>query len=193
MQSDDRTPITGEQLRSTYLSPAMWHYLRKKVPHLSDMELEVRAEETLKFLGIATYCSGAIPVSKEIDEIWHYWILQTQEYKALCRAMHGQEFIHHSSNDYLEYADTNVRSRNSLLSDVRMLATYFSNYGPFYEPRVKYWLLASYLCEKRNWSVHQLNAWLTSSGHSRSPVYHSRSTLAEATQITAGSEAATNN
>lgn len=162
---------TGRQLCDAYLSPAMLHYFRKKILHLTDAELQARIEELLKFLGIATFCSGAIPVSRDIDEVWHYWILQTQEYEALCSSLPGGKFIHHTSNDYVEYFDKDVGRHDNLRLDVKMLATYFANYGPFEESRAKYWLLASHLIERHGWSVEQLNDWLASgSGADRTAV-----------------------
>jgi hypothetical protein len=157
---DDMT-ITNQQLRETFLTPAMQHYFARKLPHLSDAELNIRIEETLKFLAIAPQCSGSIPVSKEIDEIWHYWILQTQEYEQLCLLLPTAVFIHHSSNAYMESVDSKLSGHDSLLSHVKMLAAYVANYGPFEESRVKFWTLASELCEKCHWSTHDLNAWLT--------------------------------
>jgi hypothetical protein len=140
----------------------MAHYFRRKLAHLSETELEMRIEETLKFLVIAPLCSGSVPVTQEIDEIWHYWILQTQEYDSLCSSMPTPGFIHHSSNAFIEYFDEKAAPYSNLLSDVRMLAAYLENYGPFEESRVKYWKLASDLCEGHGWSVDQLNDWLGS-------------------------------
>ena len=40
--------------------------------------------------------------AKEVDEIWHYWILETQQYEALCLSLPIPGFIHHSSNAFLE-------------------------------------------------------------------------------------------
>jgi hypothetical protein len=154
--------ITGHQLCDAFLNAPMRHYFRKKFPQLADPELRARIEETLKFLAIATYCSGAIPVSREIDEIWHYWILQTQQYEALCSSLPEGQFIHHTSNDYVEYFDEDIRKHDNLPSDVRMLATYVANYGPFEQNRVKYWLLASHLVEECGWEIQQLNDWLAS-------------------------------
>lgn len=148
--------ITNRQLCTPFLSAPILYYFRKKLSHLPEAELRVRIEETLKFLAIATFCSGAIPVSQDIDEIWHYWILQTQEYEALCFSLQGK-FIHHTSNDYIEYFDEDIRRHDNLPLDVKMLATYVANFGPFEENRVKYWLLASHLVEKCGWSVQQLN------------------------------------
>lgn len=154
--------ITGQQLCDAYLSAPMLHYLRKKLPQLAEAELRARIEETLKFLAISAYCSGAIPVSRDIDEVWHYWILQTQEYEALCSSLFGGKFIHHTSNDYIEYFDEDVGMRDNLSLDVKMLATYVANYGPFEESRVKYWLLAEHLIERCGWKIEELNDWLAS-------------------------------
>jgi hypothetical protein len=154
--------ISNQQLCDAFLSAPMRHYFQKKLSHLPEAELRARIEETLKFLAIATYCHGAIPVSRDIDEVWHYWILQTQEYEALCLSLQGKKFIHHTSNDYVECFETEIGKRDNLLSDIKMLATYVANYGPFEESRVKYWLLASHLVKKCGWNVQQLNSWLTS-------------------------------
>jgi hypothetical protein len=159
-------PITGHQLCDTYLTGPMLHYFRKKISPLPETELRIRIEETLRFLAIATFCTGAIPVSREIDEIWHYWILQTQEYEALCLTLPGGTFIHHTSNDYTECFDRDIGKRDNLPLDVKMLATYVANYGPFEECRVKYWLLASYLVEKCGWPIQDLNEWLTANRQS---------------------------
>jgi hypothetical protein len=160
--------ITGHQLCDAYLSAPMLHYFQKKFSHLTDSELRARVEETLKFLAISTYCTGAIPVSRDIDEIWHYWILQTQEYEALCSSLPRGTFIHHTSNDYIECFDRDIGKHDNLPLDVKMLATYVANYGPFEERRVKYWLLAAYLVEKRGWNILQLNDWLTSGSRASS-------------------------
>jgi hypothetical protein len=140
----------------------MLHYFRKKLPQLTEAELRSRIEETLKFLVISCYCDGAIPVSRDIDEIWHYWILQTQDYEALCLSLPEGKFIHHTSNDYIEYFDEDIGKHDNLPLDVKMLATYVANYGPIEKSRVKYWLLASHLVEKCGWDVQELNDWLGS-------------------------------
>jgi hypothetical protein len=155
-------PITGNDLRAAYLTPPMLHYFRKKLLDISEDELLIRIEETLKFLTIAHFSSSAIPVIREIDDIWHYWILQTQEYEELCRVLPSGKFIHHSSNAYLGFFDPNIGDRLDLHADVKMLAIYVANFGPFAENRAKYWHLPAFLIGKRGWSVHELNDWLSS-------------------------------
>jgi hypothetical protein len=153
---------TGERLIAAFLDPPMHHYFAHKFTSLTNDELRVRIEETLKFLFISHECTGSIPVSKEIDEIWHAWILQTREYAALCERLPAQSFIHHSSNDYLSYFDPAVGELSKLTEEVKMLALYAANFGGFDSRRTKYWLLANYLVERREWSVAQLNDWLLS-------------------------------
>ncbi len=155
--------ITNEQLRETFLNPQMRGYFEKKLAPLASDEVLVRIEETLKFLNIATYFHCSIPVSKEIDDIWHYWILETREYQQLCSKLQGQQFLHHSSNDYLrcQGEDSQVHE-NNLEEEVQMLATYALNYGPLQQDRLKYWPFASYLLKRNGWDVEQLNEWLAS-------------------------------
>ncbi|MET0357504.1 MAG: hypothetical protein ABW044_12055 [Cellvibrio sp.] len=152
--------ISNQILLATFLDEPMFRYFRIKIPGISDAELFLQIEETLKFLTIADQCTGAIPVSRQIDKIWHYWILQTQEYMELCKLLPTGEYIHHSSNDYDRYFDPAVNERSNLSLDIKMLALYVANFGPFEEDRIRHWLLASHLIEKCGWTVQQLNDWL---------------------------------
>ena len=153
---------TGFFLSAVLLDAPMSHYLGRRFADLADDELKLRIEETLRFLFISHECTGAIPVSKEIDEIWHAWILQTQEYMALCEKLPTGRYIHHSANDYLSYFDPLVGERDSLEQDVRMLALYVANFGPFDERRAAHWLFARHLMQRCGWAVSALNEWLLS-------------------------------
>ena len=152
--------ITNGQLRDAFLTPQMLAYFEKKLVHLSAAEIGVRIEEALKFLNIAVYCEGDIPVTEEIDEVWHYWILETKEYERLCRKLQGRKFLHHSSNDYRKLFGHIFDEEADLASNIAMLGTYVLNYGPFEADRVKYWRLAAHLVDNQGWSVERLNAWL---------------------------------
>jgi hypothetical protein len=155
--------ITNQQLTDTFLTPQMLHYFETKLAPLPPQEVSTRIEEALKFLNMATYFHGSIPVTKEIDDVWHYWILETREYSRLCSKLQGQEFIHHSSNVYLNYsAEQHRPAANDLEEEAAMLCSYVLNYGPFETDRVKYWVLAAYLIEKCRWTIGQLNDWLLS-------------------------------
>ena len=154
--------ISNEQLRATFLTPAMQYYFERKLAEVSPAEVAARIEELLKFLNMTTHSHGPIPVSDEIDDAWHLWVLQTREYLQLCRQLQGGKFIHHSSNEYEEYADKDVKSRpTDLQRAVSMLRSYVVNYGPFEADRVKYWPLAARVTQHLGWTVDRLNAWLS--------------------------------
>jgi len=139
----------------------MTHYFHRKLAPLPKREIRIRIEEALKFLNMAVYCKGQIPVSKEIDEIWHYWILETKEYRKLCAVLQGGRFLHHSSNHYREFFDADNEPKEiSLKRQVAMLATYVLNYGPFKKDRIKFWPLAFHLVNDRGWGMRRLNRWL---------------------------------
>jgi len=153
--------ISNEQLRAAFLTPAMEHYFERKLAELPRAEAAARIEELLKFLNMATHSHGGIPFSDEIDDVWHLWVLQTREYMKLCQKLQGGKFIHHSSNDYEEYLDKDVKERPvDLQRAVAMLRSYVVNYGPFEADRVKYWPVAAQVTQGLGWTVDRLNAWL---------------------------------
>jgi hypothetical protein len=155
--------ISNRELTDAFLSTQMRCYFERKVPDVSSVEVGVRIEETLKFLNMATYCDGSIPVSKEIDDIWHLWILETKEYAKLCTSLQGGAFLHHSSNVYAECGGDGAKApTNDLEQDVAALGNYVLNYGPFEAKRIRYWLLAAHLVDNCGLTVRELNDWLTS-------------------------------
>lgn len=152
--------MTDRSLSAALVDAPMSHYFRRKFADVPDEELDRRIEETLRFLFISHECHGSIPVSKAIDEVWHAWILQTQEYVALCDKLPTGRYIHHSSNDYLSFFDPLVGERDGLEDDVRMLALYVANFGPFDACRATHWRLANHFLQRCGWSVSDLNDWL---------------------------------
>ncbi len=155
--------ITNRQLREVSLSPQMKFYFERKLAPLPSHEIEARIEEMLKYLNMAIRCNGDIPVSKEIDDVWHYWILETAEYERLCAKLDGGTFLHHSSNDYAAFVDADIKNRRiDRTLGVSILSSYVLNYGPFMPERVRYWPLAERLMERLGWDVDQLNDWLRS-------------------------------
>jgi len=162
----ERRPVTpmaisNERLRAAFLPPQMACYFAKKLPELDAAERQIRIEETLKFLNIAVYCRGNIPVIRELDDIWHLWILETQEYERLCGLLQGRRFIHHSSNAYTSCGDEDaVPPEQELEEKLAALAMYVRNYGPFQADRVRYWKFAAWLVEDCGWPLEQLNRCL---------------------------------
>ncbi len=155
--------ISNQELTDTFLSPQMHCYFRAKLAGVPDPEVAIRIEEALKFLSIAHLSHGNIPVSQEIDDIWHYWILETQQYAKLCELLPSGTFLHHQSNTFANCAPgASEVPDNSLEEDVAMLANYVINFGPFEKDRTRHWLLANRLVDEGDMSVDQLNEWLLS-------------------------------
>ncbi|KQW02932.1 hypothetical protein [Rhizobacter sp. Root1221] len=153
--------ITNEQLREAFLTPQMKYYFDKKLSPLPSVEVDARIEELLKYLNMSVHSPGDIPFSTEIDDVWHYWILQTEQYSQLCDRLYGRTFLHHTSNDYVEYEDPDAKHRRiELRRGVAILASYVFNYGPFSIDKVRYWPLAGRLMELLHWDLDRLNHWL---------------------------------
>jgi hypothetical protein len=162
-EQESPVTISNLQLREAFLTPQLQCYFEKKLADVTAGEVLVRIEEALKFLNIAVYTRGSIPVTEEIDDIWHYWILQTREYEVLCESLQGRTFIHHTSHVFAECAPESTEvAPNALDEDVEMLASYVRNYGPMDSDRIKYWRLAKYLVDTCGMTVDQLNEWLSS-------------------------------
>ena len=168
----------AQMLSTQLLDAAMLNYLRCKFPHLSIDELDVQIEETLRFLFIADECTGSIPVSREIDEIWHAWILQTQEYMTLCERLPTGRYIHHSSNQYLRYFDPAVGEGEDLSESVKMLALYVANFGPFEPQRAPHWLLVQHMMNHWHWGLEAINDWLCAESRPQAPAMTSSPTSA---------------
>lgn len=153
-----------QSLSASLLDDAMRNYFRRRFSELPRAELDLRIEEMLRFLFISEECKGAIPVSREIDDIWHAWILQTQEYFALCEQLPTGRYVHHSSNDYLQHFDPRVGEQEDLHEAVRMLALYVANFGPFEERSARHWLLVKHMITKWGWTLREVNDWLVPEG-----------------------------
>jgi hypothetical protein len=158
--------ITNQQLQEASLNQRMKYYFNRKLASLPAAEIDARIEELLKYLNMAIFFEGYIPVSKEIDEVWHYWILETAEYESLCRKLQGRVFLHHSSADYVSYVDPAAVSGElpiDLPLGIAILSSYVLNYGPFQPDRIKHWPLARQLMERLGWELDELNRRLLSS------------------------------
>jgi len=155
--------LTNQQLREAFLSPQMKYYFDKKLAPLPSGEVDARIEEMLKYLNMSLHSDGDIPFSKEIDEVWCYWVLETAEYTALCGKLPGGRFIHHKSNDYVEFLDEGVRNKRiGLARGLAILSSYVLHYGPFQPDRLRYWPVAEHLMRSLGWGLDTFNHWLVS-------------------------------
>ncbi len=156
--------ITNCQLRDTFLEPNMLFYFERKLAPLPANEVLVRIEEVLKFLNLAHHCYGDVPVSREIDEVWHLWILETAQYERLCAKLAGGVFLHHSSTDYTSFTDPMGSSREiDPKTGLAILGAYVKNYGYFTADRLHYWPLASRVVASLGGDLERFNALLRTS------------------------------
>src|SRR4051795_6953590 len=100
MHKEFVVPVSAQQLREAYLPREMECYLRKKLVALPVAEFSRRVDEALKFLHMSSELRGSIPVTSDIDDVWHLWILETREYAKLCAAIPGTTFIDHCSDAF---------------------------------------------------------------------------------------------
>src|SRR5438874_9982655 len=94
--------ISDQEVFETFVTPHLMRYFQAKMPQVGNDTLFRYACELLKYLILVQFAPGRILFRKEIDDLWHYWILQTRQYALLCETLPGQSFRHHSSRDYEE-------------------------------------------------------------------------------------------
>ena len=62
------------------------------MPAVETRTLTLWAAELLKYLILVQFSPGRILFGKDIDNLWHFWILQTREYAQLCKEPAGRLF-----------------------------------------------------------------------------------------------------
>ncbi|WP_405977843.1 hypothetical protein [Streptomyces sp. NBC_00158] len=99
-----------------------------------------------------------LPVEQDIDEIWHYLILQTREYRALCEdRLPGGFFVHHRSIGYEEYQAEPGRER-AVEEALRWIPLYCAEFGPVDEGILPHWTIVRFLHEGLNLSLAEISA-----------------------------------
>lgn len=152
--------ITNKQLLKKYLSPYMEEYFYKKIPDEDKEVIKFKISELLKFLILCEHGRGDIPVSREIDEIWHLWILQTPQYYELSEALPHGRYIHHSSNDYDDGVKSNYSEEELVNMQISYLVSYVINFGNFTLTTIKFWPMSQNLMTAMNFTVDELNQYL---------------------------------
>lgn len=154
--------VTDDALLKKYVPPPMEAYFSRKLPDIHRGELRIRIVECLKFLTLFHFAPGEVFFSTEIDDIWHYWILQTREYADLCTTLPSGKFLHHSSFDYSVERERHANRDLDRGIDrlVSFFASYVYNFGPMEEHRLQYWPALQMLMTVGEWNLTQVNAYL---------------------------------
>ena len=152
------------KLVKEYLSQEYINYLIKKN---SDFKTEItlqQTEECLRFLYLASFTSGSIPVNQKIDQIWHFLILETKAYAALCEKLPAKKFIHHTSDIFSEQNENiNKRSyQEESKVNLEWLVSYVANFGEFTLESIEYWPYANSIMQQLNLDINLFNKKLLS-------------------------------
>lgn len=68
---------------------------------LSNSEAQVHWQELMKFLTVCAASDDAYCPSRELDQIWHEFLLHTRDYDEFCTEVLGV-FVHHEPTDVAE-------------------------------------------------------------------------------------------
>ncbi|OJH35723.1 glycine-rich domain-containing protein [Cystobacter ferrugineus] len=98
-----------------------------------------------------------LPVEQAIDEVWHYLILQTREYRELCEErLPGRFFIHHRSLPYEDYQQGQPNRERMLEEALRWLPLYREEFGPFDEGALPHWTMVRFLHQRMGLSLEEI-------------------------------------
>ncbi|WP_093804107.1 hypothetical protein [Streptomyces sp. Wb2n-11] len=99
-----------------------------------------------------------LPVEQDIDEIWHYLILQTREYRDLCEhRLPGGHFIHHRSISYDAYQEAPGRE-TAVEEALRWIPLYTVAFGPFDADALPHWTIVRFLHDELGMSLEAIAA-----------------------------------
>lgn len=145
-----------------YFSGVVQHFVRTTGEEPAYVERQV--VECLKYLYlISRYPERLVglflPVEQAIDEVWHYLILQTREYRELCEErLPGGFFIHHRSLPYEDYQQGQPGREEALEEALRWLPLYRGEFGPFDEEALPHWTMVRFLHQQMGLSLDDIAA-----------------------------------
>lgn len=157
ISADDLTALLGDALHSEVVE----HFAEKTDAPREFVERQV--VECLRYLYLVSRhrdrLSGLfLPVEQDIDEIWHYLILQTREYRTLCEErLPGGFFIEHRSIAYENYQQEPGREQ-ALEEALRWIPLYCQEFGPFDEGALPHWTIVRFLHAQMGLSLTDIAA-----------------------------------
>lgn len=131
---------------------------QKKFSTISDEELQTALKEMLRYLFLTASSDTSLffPGNQLIDDIWHSFVIETAEYRALCLKIRPGCFLEHSGMRFDTYSET--RSAEELNKEqISWLVSYIENFGPISEESFSQLLLAQSLSARMNLDRDKLN------------------------------------
>ncbi|MFI7099363.1 hypothetical protein ACIBK8_08390 [Streptomyces sp. NPDC050161] len=157
LSADDLTTLLGEALHAEVVAHFVHH------TGADEEFVERQVTECLRYLYLVSLHHDRLgglflPVEQEIDEIWHYLILQTREYRSLCEErLPGRFFIEHRSIAYEEYQQEPGRER-AIEEALRWIPLYCREFGPFDEGALPHWTIVRFLHERMDIPLAEIAA-----------------------------------
>ncbi|MBO0132602.1 glycine-rich domain-containing protein [Agrobacterium burrii] len=96
---------------------------------VSQLVARIHEKELKRFLALCAIYRGPIGMRGQVDELWHSFLMFTEDYQRFCEEVAG-EFIHHAPND----EDTPEAGRR--IAALRFNATYEAAFGQSPDPEV---------------------------------------------------------
>ncbi|GAA3170483.1 MULTISPECIES: hypothetical protein [Streptomyces] len=157
LTADDLTALLGAELHAEVVA----HFTHTTGAPREFVERQVT--ECLRYLYLVSRHHDRLgglflPVEQEIDEIWHYLILQTREYRALCEErLPGRFLIEHRSIAYEDYRQEPGREQ-VLEEALRWIPLYCAAFGPFDEGALPHWTIVRFLHQRLAMPLAEISA-----------------------------------
>ncbi|GAA2728326.1 hypothetical protein [Streptomyces nogalater] len=154
---------TAEELLGPVLYDEVVRYFLAKPGGPAEAVVRHQVRECLRYLYLVSRHPDRLgglflPVEQDIDEIWHYLILQTREYRELCEErLPGGRFIHHRSISYDAYQEAPGRA-TAAEEALRWIPLYTAAFGPFDEDAVPHWTIVRFLRDELGMSLAEIAA-----------------------------------
>jgi hypothetical protein len=153
--------ISDDSIMHEFVTPQMMAYFGAKLPNVKLNTLTHRICELLKYLILTPFSPGRILFGTDVDDVWHYWILQTRQYAQLCEKLPGGTFRHHSSADYVEAKDaTEVSTADAMQRILSFFISYYLNFGPITKDQLECWPTLQWVAQEAGWNLDDLNNFL---------------------------------
>ncbi|MFE9903511.1 glycine-rich domain-containing protein [Streptomyces achromogenes] len=152
---------TAEELLGPALHDEVVRHFLAKPGSPTEAVVRHQVRECLRYLYLVSRHPDRLgglflPVEQDIDEIWHYLILQTREYRELCeQRLPGGRFIHHRSISYDAYQEAPGRAA-AAEEALRWIPLYTAAFGPFDEDAVPHWTIVRFLRDELGLSLAQI-------------------------------------
>jgi len=135
-------------------------YRELVIDHFEDRsrdEVQRQIDECLKFLYIVSTNKGRfIPLTREVDEVWHEMIVQTKFYMELCESLPGGCYIHHQSIGFSDYGER-IGKREAVSQFLDWIPDYLENFGEFTSDTAKDWAVVQFIQQEFRLTLEQIN------------------------------------